>query len=86
LGTIGVFGGSPDPKAKNVVYVDDEGPYSDRGFNAHNLGACGIHAIRAILDENGVLTPEAVFDKAAQGNAIAMPDPARIVGLERELW
>jgi len=85
-GSVGVFGGRPDPSAKNVVYVDYEGPYSDRGFNAHNLGASGIHAIRAVLDENGVRTPEALHALVDGGAELVMPDARSLVGDESELW
>lgn len=85
-GKVGVSSAHPDPAQKDAVYIDYEGLYSTRGFDAHNLAANGIHAIAQTLRRNGVSHGEALYEKAVRGEMIKIPGAYELGGTEEELW
>lgn len=85
-GKTGVSGKHPDPDYKDVVYIDYEGPFSDKGFNAHNLAANGIYTVAETLRRNGVENGEELYELAKSGRGLDIPQKGEVAGVAEELW
>lgn len=85
-GKTGVSGQHPDPDYHDVVYIDYEGPYSDQGFNAHNLAANGIYTVAETLRRNGVTNGEELYELAKGGHILDVPAKDEVQGAPSELW
>jgi len=82
----GCSGKFPDPNNPDVLYIDYEGPYTDKGFNAHNLPANGIHVVRETLQRNGCANGEELYHQAMSGKKIDVPARGEVEGDPAELW
>lgn len=76
----------PDPDNQDVVYLDYSGPFTDKGFNAHNLQANGVHVIRETLSRHSCLHGEALYELAKSGQEISVPKQGEVQGDPEELW
>ncbi len=76
----------PDPNNSDVVYIDYEGPYTEEGFNAHNLPANGVHVMREVFQRNNLKDSEALYALAKSGQEIQIPKRHEVQGDPNELW